>query len=104
AARIAVMTAVRAAAVRIQRPLERHPFDAVQLRSAGDFLVARLIGAALRLGQRSGAAGANGPRDVARGRLGSAQIEKEWIRRHGRGPTRSAFAAAHTAKTQIRFY
>ena len=52
----AVVAAVRAAAVRIQRPVERHALDAVQRRAAGDFLIAGLVGARFRLGERGGAA------------------------------------------------
>ena len=52
AAREAVMAAVRAAAIRVQRPVEGHPLHGIQRRSAGDFLVARLVGATLRLVER----------------------------------------------------
>ena len=69
AAREAVVAAVRAAAIGVERPVERHPLDAVQRRTAGHFLIARLVGAALGLGQRGGAAVLDGIRDVAGGRL-----------------------------------
>ena len=52
----AVVAAVRAAAVRVQRPVERHALHRVQRRAAGDFLIARRVGAALRLVERGGAA------------------------------------------------
>ena len=52
AAREAVVAAVRAAAVGVERPVEeRHALDAVQRGAAGDFLVAGLVGAELRFGQ-----------------------------------------------------
>ena len=38
--RVTVVAAVRAAAVRIQRPLERHSLHGIERGSAGDFLVA----------------------------------------------------------------
>ena len=71
AARVAVVAAVRAAAIGIEGPLERHPLDAVQRRAAGDLLIARLIGPPLRLGQRGGAAVLHRLGDVAR--RGSAE-------------------------------
>ena len=48
--------AVGAAAIGVERPLERHPLDAVQRRAAAHLLVARGIGAADGVGQRFGAA------------------------------------------------
>ena len=45
AAREAVVAGVRAAAVRVQRPVERHALHRVQRRAAGDLLVARGVGA-----------------------------------------------------------
>ena len=55
APRETVMTAVRAAAVGIQRPVERHPLDTIESGTARDFLIPRLVGAPLRFGQRRGA-------------------------------------------------
>ena len=40
-----VVAAVRAAAIGVQRPSERHPLDAVERRTADDFLIRRLVGA-----------------------------------------------------------
>ena len=50
----AVVAAVGAAAVRVERPVERHALDAVERRAAGDLLVARLRrrGARLRSAPR----------------------------------------------------
>ena len=77
AAREAVMAAVRAPAVRIERPLERHPFDAVQRRPAGDFLIPCVVGTTFRLGQRRGPAFLDAISDLPRGRIPSANIEKD---------------------------
>ena len=52
APREAVVAAVRAAAVRVERPVERHALDGVQRRPAGDFLIARRIRPPLRLVER----------------------------------------------------
>src|SRR5688500_8932478 len=38
------MARVRAPPVRVQRPLERHPFDGIQRGTAADLLIARGIG------------------------------------------------------------
>ena len=62
-----VMTAVRAAAIRVQRPAERHALDAVQRRPAGDFLIAGLVGARFGFSERGGAAAFHGVRDGAGG-------------------------------------
>ena len=48
----AVVAPVRASAIGIQRPVEGHALHRIQRGSARDFLVARLVGAALRLVQR----------------------------------------------------
>src|SRR5438105_6889274 len=50
------MTAVRAAAVWIQRPVEGHSLDGIQRRAARNLLVPRFVCAALCLVQRFGAA------------------------------------------------
>ena len=52
APRETVMTAVRAPSVRIQCPVERHALDGVEGGPARDFLITRLVGAALGLRQR----------------------------------------------------
>ena len=50
AAREAVVTAVGAAAIRVQRPLhERHALAAIECGAAADFLVSRGVTAALRI-------------------------------------------------------
>ena len=89
AARVAVVAAVRAAAVGVERPVERHALHAVQRRTAGDFLIARLVGAPLGLGQRVAAAGLDGVRDVACRGFGGAEIEEQRKGGHGlnRGET-----------------
>ena len=46
-ARVAVVAAVGAAAIRVQRPLERHALHAIQGRAARDFLIRGGIGAAV---------------------------------------------------------
>ncbi len=47
AARKAVVAAVRASAVRVECPVERHPFHAVQRRPARHFLIAGVVGPSL---------------------------------------------------------
>ena len=86
AARVAVVAAVRAAAIRIQRPLERHPLDAVQRGAAADFLVSwrRRRGGSPRSARRR--------RRLSRGRRSAAWWV--WVcrdrRRVGRFPWRIA--------------
>src|SRR5439155_17511326 len=77
AAGVTVMTAVGAPAVRIQRPFEWHPLDAVERGLAAHFLVARGVGAANRFGQRVSAAGLDDVRDLAGGGASWAEIEEQ---------------------------
>ncbi len=72
----AVMTAVRAAPVRVEGPVERHAFDAVERGAAGDLLIARLIGARFRLGERGGSALLHEFCDSPGGGPGRAQIKQ----------------------------
>ena len=72
----AVVAAVGAAAVRVQRPAERHALDAVQRRAAMDLLVGGVVGALHRVGQRRDAAVLHQGGDVARGRTGVAEVEQ----------------------------
>ena len=53
----AVVAGVRAAAIGVQRPLERHALRAVERRATHHFLVGRVIGAPVGVGQRGDAAG-----------------------------------------------
>ena len=73
-----VVTAVGAATIGIERPPERHAFDAVQRRSAPHLLIARGIGATFRLGQCRRSALADEIGHVSGGRLAS-QVEEEWM-------------------------
>ncbi len=77
APRIAIMATVRAAAIGVERPVERHSFHAVERRTAGHFLIGRLIGASFCFGERFGAAALYGIRDIADGRLRSTRFEVE---------------------------
>jgi hypothetical protein len=74
------MAAVRAAAIRIQRPAEGHSLDAVQRRSADDLLIARLIGPGFGLGQRCGSTVFHEVRDLAGSRLPRSEIEQKRMR------------------------
>src|SRR4051812_16118528 len=53
----AVVAAMRAAAVRIQRPAERHAAHAIERRPARHLLIARIVGTAVGVSERRGAAG-----------------------------------------------
>ena len=66
-----------AAAIRIQRPFERHPFDAIERGSAADFLVSGGVRAPDRFGQRFGAADFNEVGDLPRRGFGFAEIEEK---------------------------
>ena len=90
AARVAVVAAVRAAAVRVQRPLEvAHPLDVVQRRPAAHLLVAGGVGAALGVGERRHAAGFT--RSATRRVVGPAEIEEEWFVFHSEPADASSY-------------
>jgi hypothetical protein len=72
----AVVAGVRAAAVRIQRPLERHSLDAVERGAAADFLISSCVSAPLCLGQGGGASLLDHARDVARREQPRPEIEQ----------------------------
>ncbi len=82
AAREAVVTAVRATAIRVERPRERHAFDGIERRAASDFLIARLIGAALGFSEGGATAFFHRAGDVAGRRLLGTEIEEKWRRPH----------------------
>ena len=82
AAREAVVAAVGAAAVGVERPAEGHPLDAVQRGAAGDLLIPRGIGAALGVGQRGGAALPDQVRDLAGRWVSGAEIKQKGMGRH----------------------
>src|SRR5439155_21417023 len=71
-----VMTAVRAAAERVQRPVERHSLDGIQRRSERHLLVPRIVRPALRLIERVRSVFAVLQRDYPGGGAGRAEIEK----------------------------
>ncbi len=73
----AVVAGVRAAAVRVERPVERHPLDRVQGRSTVHFLVGRFIGPSLGLGQRGGPALPDELSDPACGGTGRGTVKQE---------------------------
>src|SRR5947207_10677322 len=79
----AVMTAVRAAAIWVQRPVERHPFHGVQRGPAGNLLVSRSVGSTLCLIERRFAPGANVERQRPRGRRPLSEVEYQRLLRHG---------------------
>ena len=75
---VAVMAAVRTAAIGVESPFERHAFHGVERRSTADFLITRRVGPTLRLGERSGATGLYAIGDVTSGGSRSAKVEKKW--------------------------
>jgi hypothetical protein len=81
--REAVVAGVRAPAIRVQRPAERHALDRIERRSACHFLVAGLIGAALRFVERGVAVLANLEGDGPSGGRPFSQIEDEGLFGHG---------------------
>ena len=84
AARVAVVAAVRAAAVRIEGPLEGHALDRIERRPAADFLISRGVGAPRRLGEGVGAASEPDQiGDVAGRRLRLAEVKEQRRRFHG---------------------
>jgi hypothetical protein len=79
----AVVAAVGAAAIGIERPLERHAFDAVQRRPADDLLVASGVRATLGFRQRCRAAFLHQVGDLSGRRLSGPDVEEnERPRRH----------------------
>src|SRR5688572_14781484 len=85
--REAVVAAVRAAAIRVERPLhERHALAPIERGLAADFLVGGGIAAAAGVGQRADAAVFDELSNVAGGgRL--AEVEEELVRGHRNQPT-----------------
>ena len=71
------MAPVRAAAVGIERPLERHPLDPVQRRPAAHLLVLRRVGAQRRLVERVRAAFPYEVGDLASRGFRFAEIEEK---------------------------
>src|SRR5262245_18767508 len=71
------MAAVGAAAIRVERPRERHPLDGIECGAADDFLIASRVGALHRFGERFGAAGFDRVRYLACRRFASPEIEKK---------------------------
>ena len=81
-AREAVVTAVRAAAIGIERPLEeRHALHPVERRAAADLLVGRGVAATPGVGQRLEAAVLHQPGDVPGGGR-ATEVEQQWKGRH----------------------
>ncbi len=72
----AVVTAVGAAAVWVQRPAERHALDAVQRRAAVDLLIGGMVGALHGIRQRRDASGLDQRGDVASRRPRVAEVEQ----------------------------
>src|SRR5262245_42571164 len=81
---IAVVAAVRASTVRIQCPGEGHPLHRVERRTAHDLLITSRIRSRHGVGERFGAAGFDGVRDLSRGGLGPAEIEQQWRSFHSK--------------------
>ena len=73
--REAIVAAVCAAPIGIEGPVEWHALNAIERRPAGDFLIARLVGASLGFGQRLDATFLDQSGDLARGRLAGAEVE-----------------------------
>src|SRR5262245_42448006 len=86
------MAAVGAAAIRVERPRERHPLDGIECGAANDFLIASRVGALHRFGERFGAAGFDGIRYLACGRFASPEIEEKWCFHGKRRDLRLMFA------------
>ncbi len=81
-AREAVVAAVRAAAVGIERPLEEgHALDAIQSRAAAHFLIGGVVGALNRARQRSHTAVFHQVGDLSGG-WGPAEVEEQRRRIH----------------------
>ena len=75
---------MRAAAIRIQRPVERHAFDGIERGAAGHFLIGRAVGRMRGVGQRlDGAALLYSIRDVPRRGFRRAEFKEEGIDFHG---------------------
>ncbi len=81
AAREAVVTAVGAAAIGVERPLERHSADPVEGRTAADFTIRRLVGAA-GAADRFNAAGLDQAGDVSGGGEGEVREERRLFHRN----------------------
>ena len=90
-AREAVVAAVRAAAIRVERPVEGHALDGIERGPAGHFLVARGVRAPLRLVEGRVLASVTDP-ERQRPRRGGlpSKVEEEW--------------AIRPFPSQIRFY
>ena len=97
--RVAVVAPVGAAAVGVQRPLERHPVDAVERRAARDFLVARRVGTTLGFGERSRSPFPDRDGHVA-GRGPDAPIKQKRMDRHDAG-IRLLFAHHASRRTPV---
>src|SRR5262249_37781230 len=89
AARIAVMAAVGAAAIWVQRPVERHSSDAIECGLAADLLISRGVGTPDRFGQRVSAAGSDDVGDLTGGGPTGTEIEEQ---RHFHGDFRESSA------------
>ena len=102
APRKAVVAAVRASPIRIQRPLEWHALHAVQGRLAADLLVGGVVGARGGTGQRGDAAGLHEPGDIAGGGGGVGRTEEvgRWVRNHAVALFRFIFAMSTEGRTR----
>src|SRR5262245_3679922 len=76
----AVVATVRASAIGVQGPVERHALDPVEGRSTDDLLVSRLVGATLGLRQGGSPASFDAVRDLPRRRPSWPEIKEEWMR------------------------
>src|SRR5262245_31468460 len=78
-----VMAAVGAAAIRVEGPVERHPLNGVQCRTAGDLLIPGCVGPQLRLIQRRRRSlRLDSQRQGFRGWRALAEIEESCLIRH----------------------
>ncbi len=73
----AIVAAMGAASIRVQRPVERHTLYRVQGGTAADLLILSVVRASVGLGQRGGTAGLDDVGDVAGAGRGSTEIAKE---------------------------
>ena len=92
-AREAVVAAVGAAAIRVERPVEWHPAHRIERGTAGHLLIPCRVGAPLGLGERGGTAAFDDVGDVARAGLSGSEIDEQRIGgRRQRGPTHAEFS------------
>ena len=84
----AVVAAMGAAAIGVERPIERHPADRIQGRATGDFLIARAVGARVEADERVGPAEFDRAGHLTRRWRSRREIEQERLIKHKIGRNR----------------